>query len=235
MKGEFNLGFFDEFANDAKQNMSRESLIKEVHELHETYVNTFRELEVTENYKREIIVLKDNSLQEFKDYFQEKDFEVSASELEFSNSKGYTATLGELEVNFTYLRHLHYEINLLPYLIEPLSVEDLKGDDRNFKGYLNIYTKKIIIFGNHGKEDESVYNKAKEDLKKDIEILNEKIKSKYTPKLAIYIKRRDMHVNNIIEYLDLLDQEMEWIKYEYIFNTTFNGKYTTSKTVEYKS
>ena len=216
------MGFFDEFGNETKQRMSRESLIKEVHELYETYVNTFRELEVTEDYKREIIALKETSLLEFKDYFLEKGFEVSPSKSGFSNSKGYTAILGELEVNFTYLHHLHYEIKLSPYLIEPLFVKDLNADVRNFKGYLNIYTKKIIIFGNHGKEDESVYNKAKEDLKKDISILNEKIKSKYKPKLAIYIKRRDMHVNNIIEYLDLLDQEMEWIKYEYIYFSTYN-------------
>lgn len=215
------MGFFDELVKEAKQSLLTEHLKAEIRKQYNIHVERSRELKVTGNYKIDLISFKENSIKEFQDFFQGKGFEVSSTEQQFSSSLGYKATLGRLEINFTYLRHNVYEIKFLPYLTELLIIKDLNEVEGNFKGFLNLYNKEIILFGDNGKDDEVFYQKVLEDLKKDIEIYDEKIQTDYKPQLAIYIQRNDKYVLSIKEYLELLDREMEQIKYDFIYNSTY--------------
>lgn len=200
------MGFFDEIAEKEQNKHGIEEQKKQAEKLYKTLNGTYRMLEETVNYSTAFKATKEKAFKDFKNYFEGKGFTVTPSKI--SNVEGFTANAGEIEVEFIYNEKNEFNFRMTPIWAEYLNIEDFVAGKRNFQGYE--YEDELHI-RNIKLEDLTVndYKQAIKDIQKDIDALNARIGNKYTPKFTFHLPKRGIYVENLGEYLELLNRELK--------------------------
>ncbi|MEH7254284.1 hypothetical protein V7111_19360 [Neobacillus niacini] len=201
------MGFFDEIAEQERQGVSLAIIENILKESYQTYLTTYKELVTSPSYSKVFNETKEKAFDDFKNFFISKGFNVSTME-QRNGEEGYRAYYGDFSMQFFYVGDGEFHSRIRDKEFERLTLEDQTGDTRLFQG--TVHDDDIVMHKTVKDTDKlGVYGKAVEDIKQDIARLKKMIAKEYTPSFMYYLNERQLYVNSVAEYLDILNKRLK--------------------------
>jgi hypothetical protein len=149
------------------------------------------------------------AVNDFKEYFESKGGSITegklGTSLTFTVNQTNSGFLASLEVSQD--KTLYFKIPEKEYYQTILIVEHSSNENTKFQGYVHEDELHIIGIKDNQKNDPNFYKKQLENIKEDIELIDEK-SNNAKPEFVYDLYRRNIFVNEFVDFLNIVDKEI---------------------------
>ncbi|WP_226036730.1 hypothetical protein [Aquibacillus saliphilus] len=202
------MGYFDDIANRSYEEDEIKEIESEIVSLYRQYLQEFRMLERSPLYQSRHKEAMDQGINDFTNFFEGKGLKtIFQKQSNFDNVTVFAKKediVAELQIH-----NNEFILNLPKKLYESIVVEDNNSGTPNFNGIVSKNGDIQLLNRFDEKDKLSVYKKAVENIKKDIQIVQKKVEDNYEPDFIYYLAERQDYVKSIREFLGILNQELK--------------------------
>ncbi|MBB4826241.1 hypothetical protein HNO89_003500 [Sporosarcina luteola] len=161
-------------------------------------------LEASPIYAREAEKVEKNLFCDFTSYFDDKGFEVVTKSKE---GRGVQAAAGDFLVEVTILSAKQYRLETADLDCVTIGLLDVNEDKRTFKGYER--DGEVYLVGETVEmvKKPEQFRKAIQAIEADLKLFNAAFIERYTPQFSLYIQEKDLIVDCITDYLEMVNSE----------------------------
>ncbi|GAA0462345.1 hypothetical protein GCM10008935_17360 [Alkalibacillus silvisoli] len=199
------MGFFDEAKEMIHTDLALNELDRNLKKAYKQLNKGYQSLNESTTYKKIKFEKVKEAIQQFKEYFYKRDFQISDSNVFIVASIGQRRA--ELMVNdtldLTVRVYSHNEI----ISDHTLFLEDIKAKAPHFNGTI---AKSEVQFASEYTDlpIQDKYKKSIEDIEKDLEAVNERLTKSYTPIFQYYDVINDEQYASLTDLLHYLNKEL---------------------------